>query len=388
MLRVHQVRLTERLRAQLTGPGPEPTAMFAIPARRYADAGVCERERAALFANPQTRWPRVVAASSELAVGACVPFDAPGLAALLTRGPDGRVHAVLNACRHRGTRLVEAPCRAKAIVCPYHGWTYDLRGALIHVPHADQFVGLDHAARGLAPLPVVEQHGLVWLGAEATARLAPLDDDLATLDLLHHVVWRRARTTVRCNWKLVIEAFLDGYHIRVLHRNTIYRFFLDAASVAERVGPHIRAVTARRALREAPARLDDVDLHQLGTPSYVVFPATVIIEHPDFVSVIGLEPLAPDLTQWDHAMLVPEDRIDEIEHWDRSWALIEESVFQREDLWVCEQIQRSLAAGAVEELTFGALENAIEWFHDAIERHVLGQEAIVARMRDEGDPAD
>ena len=66
-------------------------------------------------------------------------------------------------------------------------------------------------------------------------------------------------------------------------------------------------------------------------------------------------------------MLVPRDRAHETEHWNRSWSLIEETVFQREDLWVCEQIQRSIGAGATDELLFGALEEAVPWFHATIE---------------------
>lgn len=56
----------------------------------------------------------------------------------------------------------------------------------------------------------------------------------------------------------------------------------------------------------------------------------------------------------------------EVEHWDRSWALIEETVFQREDLWVCEQVQKGLADGRTDEVVFGALESAVEWFHASI----------------------
>ncbi len=78
--------------------------------------------------------------------------------------------------------------------------------------------------------------------------LGELVGELASLDLASHVAHCEVRVTRRCNWKLVIEAFLDGYHIRTLHRDSIYRFFLDAASTAEQVSPHIRAVTARREL--------------------------------------------------------------------------------------------------------------------------------------------
>src|SRR5258705_1536704 len=113
----------------------------------------------------------------------------------------------------------------KAFVCPYHGWTYDLRGTLIHVPHPEAFKGCEH--RDLHTHAISEAHGLIWLGVPDDA----LGADLATLELAGKSVYRTARTVHRCNWKLVVEAFLDGYHIRTLHRDSAYRLFLDAASI-------------------------------------------------------------------------------------------------------------------------------------------------------------
>jgi len=355
-------RLIARLRQELTEHPPAPPP-FTIAADRYRSEAWLARERAALFT-----MPRVIAASSTIAEpGSCAPIDAAGMSLLLTRDSDGRARAFHNACRHRATRLVEAPCSRKALVCPYHGWTYDLAGALLHVPHADAFPGrLDD--RGLRELPVTERHGFIWLGTDIAGYLGGLDADLAALDLDHHVAFRTARVNRRCNWKLVIEAFLDGYHIRVLHRDSIYRFFIDAASVAEPVGRHIRAATARRALRDAATS----NLRELVTPSFLIFPATVAIVHPDFVSLITLHPVAPDVTEYQHVMLVPGSRTAEIEHWERSWALIEDAVFQREDLWVCEQVQRGITSGGTDELLFGALETPIAWFHGSIEDRLGG----------------
>ena len=375
MDRANALRLIERLRAQLAAPRPgsdggadplpaagEAAALLTVSAERYRDAAWCARERAALF-----RGPRIVAASASLGAGTCEPIDRGDLGALLAvRGPDGAVRGFANACRHRGTRLVDAPCAAKALVCPYHAWTYDLDGKLIHVPHADAFPGLDPARRALAPRSLVERHGLVWLGDDVDGYLGDVGADLAALELERHVLWRRARTTRRCNWKLVIEAFLDGYHIRVLHRDSVYRFFLDAASTAEPSGPHVRAVTGRRPLRDAPADLSGADLRWLVSPSLLLFPSTIVVEHPDFVSIMTVAPLAPDLTEWDHMMLIPAERAGEAEHWTRSWALIEEGVFQREDLWVCEQAQRGIDAGAADDFVFGELEVGVRWFHEAL----------------------
>jgi len=313
---------------------------FASPTERYRDAAWLAREA------PLFRLPHIVAPSAALPIGGCVPIDLPGTSALVIRGDDGVVRAFANACRHRATRLVDAPCTQKAIVCPYHGWTYDLQGGLLHVPHREAFGDLER--RDLLPLAVTERSGLVWLGDGVDTFLGELAGDLAALDL--GAVWKSSRTLRRCNRKLVIEAFLDGYHIRVLHRDSVYRFFRDAEFAAEQVGPHIRAVTARR--------------DGGGTPSLMIFPSTIVIEHPDFVSFVIARPTAPDATLVEHTMIVPAARLAETEHWDKSWALIEDGVIQREDLWVCEQIQRGLTM--TPELVFGGLEAPVRWFHDAI----------------------
>lgn len=360
MERSNALRLTEELRAELTGNRVDRGAPFVVPADRYRDAGRFEAERA-LF-----DFPRIVAASSELEVGACVPIDVPGRSIVLTRAADGLVRGFENSCRHRGTRLVGEACHAKAMVCPYHAWTYDLRGSLVHVPHLDSFAGLDPSRRGLREVEVAERHGLVWLG-DAARYLGAIDADVGAIGFDRHAVSHRSRTTRACNWKLVIEAFLDGYHIRILHRDSLARFFLDACSIAEPVGPHIRTVSGRRAMLEAPSELAGLDLRTLGTATLFLFPSTVVIEHPDFVSILTVHPLAHDLTHWEHTMLVPADRIGETEHWHKSWKLIEEGVFQSEDLWVCEEAQRGIANRATDELLFGSLEYAARWFHAQID---------------------
>src|SRR5262249_39877467 len=138
-----------------------------------------------------------------------------------------------------------------------------------HVPHAEAFAGLDPATRGLVEVPLVERYGLVWAIADAgaaldDARLAAwfgaLDEELPAWALGEHVVFRRSVRERRCNWKLVVDAFLEGYHIRHLHRDSVYRFFLDGHGKAEAVGPHVRTLSGRRTLADgAPPRdLDEL----------------------------------------------------------------------------------------------------------------------------------
>src|SRR5258708_19379526 len=75
---------------------------FRVPAERYRDAAYFERERAALFGGVRAGvWhgpPRAIAASAQLAAGACLPVDLPGVSLIVTRSRDGAVHRLVNPC--------------------------------------------------------------------------------------------------------------------------------------------------------------------------------------------------------------------------------------------------------------------------------------------------
>jgi len=363
-------------RAVAAAREPKPTCAPAerrIPISRYLGEPELAWERENLF----RRLPLVVAHGSELpAPGSALALEVAGVPLLLTRDAGGTARAFLNACRHRATRLLPpGPCEAKkALVCPYHAWTYGLDGALIHVPREEAFPPTAKAP--LARLPLQERHGLLWVtlapgdqGPELPAGTAEVGEELESLGLKDLVLFRRATSTRRANWKLIAEAFLEGYHIARLHRTSVSPFFVDSVFAAERAGDHIRSASARKVAREPGA--EGLPLRELVTPSYFLFPSTVVVFHPDFVSVAGFTPLATDRLQWHHSMLV--ERAPETEkakrHFEKSYRLIEEQVFSGEDLFIAEEMQAGMAARASEELVFGGLEAPVGWFHDAIESH-------------------
>jgi phenylpropionate dioxygenase-like ring-hydroxylating dioxygenase large terminal subunit len=369
------VELTRKLQRRMrdepefpAAPAPEATTLSTS---RYVSLERFEAEQRAIF----SRVPLLLFHESELAeAGACLTADVGGAPLLFTRGDDGVVRAFKNACRHRGTRLLDAPapCKKKLLVCPYHSWTYDLRGKRTHAPHAEAFGGLERARDALVEARIETRHGFVWLvpSSSVAEHLGDIDADLGALGFSDARFYRRATHDVRGNWKLIVDAFLDGYHIKHLHKDTVYRFFIDGAAEAERVGRHIRAVTARRALRDvADDQISSEKLRQFVTPSHVVFPNVVLVFHPDYTSVLRLEPLAADLTRFHHTMLVPEPPKTpaEEEHWSKSFDLVHGGVFVREDLAIVEAMQKGIAAGADDALLFGDLEKAAVWFHRTVD---------------------
>ena len=355
-----------------------------LPIGGYIDPLHWQGEQESVFAH----WPIVAAHASEIPTGSILPFDALGVPIVLTRSEDGRARAFFNVCRHRGMALVASagpePARARpcrALVCPYHGWTYRLDGRLRHRPHAGIFDGSDPATLDLVELPCDEAGGLVFVkrtpGApfSAAAALQGLDAHLEWLGLPRMIVFRKVDRVYRANWKLTADAFLEGYHIRVLHRDTIYPFFADAHVVNWRAGPHQDSLVARRAAFEAFARPRDRDaLCRLATPTQLLFPNTFIIWHPDYVSVIGMFSPAVDEVRWVHTMLIPPDRAgdDWAPHWEKTFRLMEQTVFQQEDIAAAVAIQRGLASGANTAFALGRLEHEVLRFHRHIDAAMAG----------------
>jgi phenylpropionate dioxygenase-like ring-hydroxylating dioxygenase large terminal subunit len=356
---------------------------IAHPGRPLFFAGGVAAEVASLF----RRLPVIAAHSSEIAPGQVLADDSYGVPLLLARNTDGQVRAFLNVCRHRGMRLVDSADAAEpraSVVCPYHGWTYRLDGKLRHMLHAEAFDACPEGARDLVSLPCEERHGLVWVvpsvdGAiDLDAFLKGLGGELPFFEIEQLTIFRKIEADYPANWKLIVDAFLEPYHIRVLHKDTIYPFFSDAITSAERFGPHISSLVARRAAQEwaqqspcVPPKSFD-ELRSLATPSQLIFPNTITIFHPDYLSLISLYPVGPEILRWTHRMLIPRAKStpDWTPHWEKTFRLIEQGVFQKEDIHCAVNIQKGLKTSANDFVTAGRVEQALGWFHDSVKQHI------------------
>ena len=351
-----------------------------IPVAHYWTTQRWEAEQQALFRG----LPIVAAHSSEVPAGSALPFDALGTPTVITRDRAGVLRAFINVCRHRGMALAASECPASAracatLVCPYHGWTYELDGRLKYRLHAETFDDADGGGLDLVPVRCEEVAGLIFVSLAGDAVrgarewLGDVADDLRWLGLERMVVYRRVDQVYPANWKLTADAFLESYHIRVLHRDTIYPYFTDAFWFARNEGPHVSLLAPRRRAFEPHAPATDRDaLCRLATPTQQIFPNTFLIWHPDYVSLVRMYSPAPDQVRWVHAMLIPPEKAtpDWQPHWDKTFGLIEQTVFQREDIATAVAIQAGVRSGANTVLKLGRLESSVARFHRNIAGYV------------------
>jgi phenylpropionate dioxygenase-like ring-hydroxylating dioxygenase large terminal subunit len=228
-----------------------------VPTARYTS-------RAFLDAEMDRLWPRVwqVACRDEEIpeVGDFVEYAIGDQSILVVRSAPGEVAAFHNACLHRGTRLASGTGRfaAGCIQCPYHGWRYALDGRLERIVDRDDFTALPAEMR-LGPVRAERWGGFVFVNMDADAEpllefLDPLPDLLAPYRL-EEMRFRSYLTTILpANWKTVMDAFNESYHVQGAHAQILP--WTDDTSIAyEQFRTHAhygRLPSARRKLEPSP----------------------------------------------------------------------------------------------------------------------------------------
>lgn len=364
-----QLALIERIQAhQRTGRGTDTApASYRLPTSTYTSCERLAAERRLL-----RRAPTVAGLSGLVPEPGSYATVAIGdVSVILTRTGNGQVAAMLNVCRHRGAELTAGCGRAARLSCPYHGWTYHLDGTSAARRRNEYFD--DVPAEDLVRLPVLEQHGLIWVSADPDGTIPeePLQGaqcELAPFDLSGYRLFDSTTYTRPLNWKLAVDTFCEAYHVGTLHRQSLAPMVHSDFALFDAFGSHGRLVATRRSIDA----IDDHDqrdrsLLPHATILWFLTPNTVLLYQQDHAQLYQTRPGAtPDEAHLHVSLYVPPRSDRSENYWRRNFELLV-SVTDTEDFTTAAGIQRGFHSAAQECVTFGRNEPALQHYHRSLD---------------------
>ncbi|MDZ7752614.1 MAG: aromatic ring-hydroxylating dioxygenase subunit alpha [Gammaproteobacteria bacterium] len=375
--------MRRRLLAHLAAGGTTDCAAAAMTNDRnvYIDPARAEREKDRLF----RALPLVAGLSCDVAEpGDCLLFEAVGASAAIVRGDDGELRGFLNMCVHRGARLLgpneTGRCsRHRQLVCPFHGWAYDLHGRLVGVPGRAGFDDAVLAGRRLVSVAVAERHGLVFVqlrGAtiDVDRHLGDLAAQLVDIEFEDLAPIRHSRLQAATDWKLAMDTYCEGYHFGVLHRDSIGDAYHSNVAIFDAYGPHWRLGFAERTLDPLLDRPEGAWPVPAFNAVYCLFPNVVVVAGEleggnACLRMFRLFPGARPGTMSCHiAAYATRSVADDNTLVERYFAQDDaESPITHEDYAMAEAAYaNALAAPDGFRFVYGQNEPALQWFHRAV----------------------
>jgi phenylpropionate dioxygenase-like ring-hydroxylating dioxygenase large terminal subunit len=360
-------RLADHARGGTTDSAPD---IMRLPASYYLDPAVWQMEVDRIF----KRVPLLLAFTAELRQpGRYKAIKVVGVPVVMIRGSDGVVRAFMNACRHRGARVMEEGTgKCVRMVCPYHAWAYDDRGALVKVADPEKFGDFDTHGEGLTELPCAEVAGMILVSltpGEAIDLDAWLGGFREELEKLEMDTWEVCATQQleTANWKLAHDGYVDGYHIASLHPKTIAAFSQSNVLTYDAFGPHQRIGFAHHNIlpvTEKPAA--ERALNDGLTVIRTLFPhVSLAVRHGEGGVVSQLFPGETHDRSITHqvflAAKVPETDAEKAMFEARTRLLYD--VVRDEDYKTVDGVQEGLASGAIPDVIFGRNELGNQRLH-------------------------
>lgn len=371
-----QVELLERV----AGAGPHLEGLHAPasvvrPASAYTDPGRYERELEVLF----RQGPAFFALSGELSEPGSYRADTiGGIPVLVIRQADGSLRALVNICRHRGAPLLAAGSTGdglRSLTCPYHGWVYGPDGALRGQPLSGGAFDDVTVSCDLLQVSVAEEYGMIFVRAggrdpiDVDDYLGGAQDDLGSFGLDRYVHIESRTRTWRMNWKLVLDTFSESYHIRTLHKESLFPRFNADCVIFEAFGRNCVSIGLRKDVLDETAKpKDEWSLLPYGTIQYFLVPNGLVVHQIDHVEVWRIEPLDVRTSRLTTSIFAPTEPDSERtrNYWVKNLDLLLQ-VTGTEDFPLMESIQANLDSGAMPHLVYGRNEPPLIHYHRAVD---------------------
>lgn len=202
-----------------------PEEATSMPPEAFTSEELLEWERERIFSK---EWICVGREDELQSPGAYFTTEVNQVPVIITRKRDNELQALINICRHRMAKVAEGQGKTRVFTCPYHAWAYDLDGKLINAPKMEN-KNFDKSNCPLQQLRLETWLGFIFVNLDSDAKpLAPRLQSFQELIRNYHVeemasVWKKAAIW-NTNWKILVENFLESYHIQAVHKDTLYPY--------------------------------------------------------------------------------------------------------------------------------------------------------------------
>lgn len=277
--------------------GPLETAT-ALPPALYTSPEILERENTQIFAKD---WTCAGLAAEIPEPGDYLTWSIGKQLVFTIRDSSGEIRTFANVCRHRMMQLVTGKGNCKRVVCPYHAWTYNLKGQLIGAPHMERSAGFEKTSIALPEIRTEIWQGWIYVTLDDNAKpvvelLNPLEQIISRYRMAGYVPVVQQDHVWQTNWKFLVENFMEGYHLPVAHKNTVGAWMpIGSVEFSESYFP---AFTYQTFIKEGDAtyggaHADNKILEgkwRSTTAMPTVFPTHMYVLAPDHLWYLSLRP--------------------------------------------------------------------------------------------------
>ncbi|ALC90695.1 Rieske (2Fe-2S) protein [Bacillus sp. FJAT-18017] len=326
-----------------------------LPSWLYTSPEVLEVEKKAIFSKT---WQYVAHSSQLQKPGDFITTEIAGRPIIVNRGSDGELRAFYNVCSHRAAKLVEGEGNKSVFTCPYHAWTYRNDGSLLRAPNMAGCDHFHHDDMNLKTIKTEVIHFFVFVNLDPDApsmasQYPDLFNHLSQFDLGKLKRTRVKETICRSNWKVGIDNYLECDHCSLVHKTLVSKLDMKQYEME---------MHDLYSYQTTPLKGKTMDFGMgEGGRYYWLYPNTWFSFDPGpaNLSIHQSIPVDHKTTRYVYTTFFMNDEMTAEEE-----ELIKmDDLVRKEDLDICEIVQKGLETGAYSQGRFSLTENLVHHFH-------------------------
>lgn len=332
----------------------DPASSYTMPARFYISQDIYELEKEAIFYRSWHYAGHVSQVSQKRQYFTTRIHDEN---IFVARGDDDRIRAFFNVCAHRGHILLEGSGRKSVITCPYHAWAFDFEGNLVAARNSENVAGFDKCDFALKEVRLEIFCGLIMVNLDPAAapfaeQFEGLEDEirqyLPSVDTLAFA--QRDTFDVACNWKVLVDNFLECYHCAPAHKDFVDLVDMNSYRTITHKRYSSQCAAAPRTTSSSAYSFEPGEV-DFGYAGFFVWPNFTIWIYPGEpnLSVLQMNPVEPARTveyqDWFTVGGVLSEQL-------KDAATYQKDVLQPEDIGLCESVQQGLKSKAYNQGRF------------------------------------